>query len=423
MVFSNPEVVRRVNGEFIPVALKAGMVNNPPRGVEGALYAEIARSKPAPQGICTTNSAGKVLAWALSFDDNKSILGFLDHVSDRYREFSDASSPVNAERYRKFPSHKLSDVNDNGKRINAPERHANGDRCPAVPALERGTLVGRIIGRALDDDGIPVSDTVRQELYMEARMQVAVSVQEQFARVATHTDGRRFRLPREFVQALVSPAFLGQLDVNPSGGVPGSQNERRVSDFWGQQVDFSDRDDTVRFRIDGKSNVAGVADYSRTRRSDGRLWEHTVALDWYGFIDIKNHRVNKLVMIANGKERLRWGTARLLLSTESAAEHLMAGHPIDLKCAVRYGLFAQPCSPDEVVDGAGNDRSRNGPGAAIQVKMQRLQAGLQQLRKSGGNPTRIVQRMKEFGPLMRAKQFKKAEALLDAALQLLAEHD
>ncbi len=90
VVFSNPEVVRRVNEEFIPVALKAAMVNNPPRGIEGALYAEIGRSKPAPQGICTVNSDGKVLAWALSFDDDRSILKFLDHVSDRYRQSPNA---------------------------------------------------------------------------------------------------------------------------------------------------------------------------------------------------------------------------------------------------------------------------------------------------------------------------------------------
>jgi len=30
----------------------------------------------------------------------------------------------------------------------------------------------------------------------------------------------------------------------------------------------------------------------------------------------------------------------------------MAGHAIDLDCNVRYGLFAEPCSPDDVVEGA-----------------------------------------------------------------------
>jgi hypothetical protein len=348
VVFSNPEVIRRVNERFIPVALKAAMVNNPPRGVEGALYAEIGRSKPAPQGICTINSAGKVLTWALSFDDDKSILAFLDHVSDRYRQSPDANRPVTAERYRKFPSRKLADVRDNGRRVDVPQRHADSDRCPARPSLETGTLVGRIIGRALGDDGKPVSDTVRQEHYMEARLQIAVTAQDQFYQVASLANGKRFRLPRQLTTALINPAFLGQLDVNPSGGVPGGQNERRTADFWAEQIDSGDRG-TIRFRIEGASNVIGRADYSRSPRRDGRLWEHAVQLDWYGFIDVKDQHLIQVVMVANGKERLRWGNDRLLRSTESAVEHLMAGHPIDLKCAVRYGIFAQPCSADEVV--------------------------------------------------------------------------
>ena len=86
-VFSNPDVVRRVNREFIPVALKAAHVNNPPPGPEGLLYREIGRSRPAPQGICIANSAGKVLDWVLMFDDDKQVLKFLDHALERYRCF------------------------------------------------------------------------------------------------------------------------------------------------------------------------------------------------------------------------------------------------------------------------------------------------------------------------------------------------
>ena len=42
VVFSNPEVVRRIRKSFVPVALKAGLINNPPPGLEGRLYREIA---------------------------------------------------------------------------------------------------------------------------------------------------------------------------------------------------------------------------------------------------------------------------------------------------------------------------------------------------------------------------------------------
>ena len=83
-VFPNPVVIRRVNAGFVPVALKAGLVNNPPNDEEGRLYREIGRSRPAPQGICVVNSAGKVLDWALMFDDDKSVLAFLDHSARRF---------------------------------------------------------------------------------------------------------------------------------------------------------------------------------------------------------------------------------------------------------------------------------------------------------------------------------------------------
>jgi len=79
-VFSNAEVIKRVNADFIPVALKAGLVNNPPADDEGLLYREVERSKPAPQGICVVNSAGKVLNWVLMFDDDKNLLAFFDHA-------------------------------------------------------------------------------------------------------------------------------------------------------------------------------------------------------------------------------------------------------------------------------------------------------------------------------------------------------
>ena len=78
MIFSNADVIRRVNADFVPVALKAGLINNPPDNDEGRLYREIGRSKILPQGVCVVNSAGKVLDWVFMFDDDKSVLDFLD---------------------------------------------------------------------------------------------------------------------------------------------------------------------------------------------------------------------------------------------------------------------------------------------------------------------------------------------------------
>jgi hypothetical protein len=420
VVFSNREVVRRVNKEFIPVALKAAMVNFPPRGIEGELYAEIGRSKPAAQGICTVNSAGKVLAWALSFDDDKSILKFLDHVATRYKESPDAQKPVIAERFRNYPSRKLADFKDTERRITVTEQHAKDDRCPARPALAIGTLVGRIIGRPLDKSGKPIADTIRQEDYMEARMEVAVEHQAQLAAAVKKANGKRFRIPDEFARSVITHAFLGQLDVNPMGGVPGSRNNSRRWEFTGQAIE-SDDPTIARVRIEGESSVKGGQDTAGNPTRDGRLWEHRVTLNWQGYADIKDGRVLQLAMLANGDERLRWQNVNFKLTTESDAEHLMAGHPIDLECAVRYGLFAEPAGVDEVVEGAVANRPRPGagPGRQLQAKMQRLQAGMKRLQQSGGNPSKIAKLMRNFAPLMRQQKFKEAETLLDEALELI----
>ena len=85
-----------MNADFVPVALKAGLVNNPPNDEEGRLYREIGRSKILPQGICVINSACKVLAWVEFFDDNKSVVAFLDHCLKRAARFPDAKKPFPA---------------------------------------------------------------------------------------------------------------------------------------------------------------------------------------------------------------------------------------------------------------------------------------------------------------------------------------
>src|SRR5436190_9722878 len=114
-MFAHAYVIRRVNADFVPVPLKAALVNSPPDNDEGRLYREIGRSKIVPQGICVVNSAGKVLEWVFMFDDHKSVLAFLDHARKRFARFPDAKKPFPAERYMKFPSKKLADIEDDGK--------------------------------------------------------------------------------------------------------------------------------------------------------------------------------------------------------------------------------------------------------------------------------------------------------------------
>ena len=338
VVFSNPNVVDRVNKNFIPVALKAAQVNRPPPGIEGKLYAEIGRSKPAPQGICTINSDGKVLAWALSFDKDDNIAEFLDYVVDRYRNSSTKES-VTAERFMRFPSRKLTDVADNGVHLEIPSEHGSADLCPAAPRLARGTLVGRIIGRALDADGRPITDVVHQEYYMESRLTVAPETQQQLADDVEKANGKKFPIPMQLTRVLVGNAYLGQLDVDPSGRIPGTKNVARFLDFHGVQKE-SGKTNTIRIQIEGTSNLEGSHDLLG-KRTDGRNWEHRVTLNWFGYVDIQDDQITRLTMMAAGDERFRWTLPGPTFPDNSRAQHLMAGHSIDLDCGVRYGVYAE----------------------------------------------------------------------------------
>jgi len=329
------------------VALKAALVNNPPRDEEGRLYREIGRSKPAPQGICVVNSAGKVLDWVLMFDDDKNVLVFFDHVLKRFAKYPDAKRSVPAERYMKFPSAKLKDVEDSRQVLPAVERHPEGKRCPAQVPLREGTIVARLFGRALDQDGEPVADTVRQEHYVEDRFDVPVEAQEKLAQAFANAGTNRFRMPDEFTRHLVTHAFLGQIDVNPLGSPAGGSGQIKRCELWGQKVAAAGNGRT-QIRVEGRSEVAGAQDDSRLGpRSDGRLWEHEVKLTWQGLIEMRGRRANLLLLLASGSEKLKWGNQTWDLKGEGDVAPLPAAHAIDLARGVRYGIIGEPIPQDQ----------------------------------------------------------------------------
>ena len=173
---------------------------------------------------------------------------------------------------------------------------------------------------------------------MEARIEIDIGAQEALADALNDAGDREFALPEHVIRAIVGPAFLGQLDVNPLGTVPGSTVDGRTWTMRGKRVATSDQRQD-RIRIEGTSSLQ--AHQGNGRQSDGRQWEHRVTLAWNGFIDLRDHRIVRLKLLAAGDERLRWGNTRLALSQEADVEHLMAGHPIDLDSGVRYGVMAQ----------------------------------------------------------------------------------
>ena len=118
-----------------------------------------------------------MLDWALMFDDDQSVLAFLDHALQRFRDYPDAKRPVAAERYMKFPEHETARTWRMTARSCRSPTAARGNACPAQARFRPGTVIARLFGRALDTDGKPVADTNRQEQYVEDRFDVSPEAQ------------------------------------------------------------------------------------------------------------------------------------------------------------------------------------------------------------------------------------------------------
>ncbi|MEM7012389.1 MAG: hypothetical protein AAF585_13000 [Verrucomicrobiota bacterium] len=347
-VFSKPEVVEKINAEFIPVALKAAHVNNPQPGPEGQMFREIGRSKIAPQGICVVNSACKVLSWSVSFDEDDSIEKFLDHCVRRYDEFPNAETPVAAERYRKFPSLKMADVADDRSVPVIPEQHRENDPCPGEFRYPPGTFLARVVGRLLDDDGGFSEATRTQDNYIEDRFEIGAAEQRALLQASAAAGAAaEFDIPTSFARAIVGASHLGQLDVSPLGGSQtGGQTTHEEIQLCAKRIE-NQTAEVVRLAISGSSSVAG-ADAQRGRRSDGRIWKNRIDLDWRGFVEIKGGVVTDLALIGEGQESLLWDQIGGWPENEPDVAHLMAGRKVDLSGKVRYGVTGRPAAADEI---------------------------------------------------------------------------
>ena len=343
-------MIKRINADFIPVALKAHLVNAPPDDEEGLLYREIGRSKPAPQGICVVNSAGKVLNWTLMFDDDKSVLVFFDHAKQRFAEYPDAKKPVAAGVYQKFPSQKRGDVEDSGRVLPVLDRHPVGKHCPGEPPLRKGTVAVRVIGRALDKDGKPVADTVRQENYIEDQFNIEIETQKKLAQALAEAGKAPVKLPLEVTREWVKHAYMGVLGVLPlDEHNPGHfrKGDLKKCDFAAQKVAsrVALAPGVTLWRVEGESEVfidnitnAGVGDIP------GDM--HEVKLQWHGFIEMNENRLTRLTLSGGGREKLKFNSTRGKDEIEVAM--LPGGHHIDMECGVRYGIVGEPAGPDKV---------------------------------------------------------------------------
>jgi hypothetical protein len=309
------------------------LVNNPPRDEEGQFYSEIARSRIVPQGICVANSAGKVLDWVVTFDDKASIAEFLDHALERFQKYPAGNEPVAAERYMKFPSHRLADTDNSANVLPTIHQHPAGKRCPAQPALPSGTINVRLVGRALDSEGKPLTDTVGQENYIEDQFSIPVSMQERLVRTLHNGETNPVRLPDELARLWVMHGYLGMLDVQPLSNPCGGKAELRRCEFRAEKV--HDTDGT--WRVKGQSEV-----FTDEMANAGPGDRHEVKLSWEGFFTVSGNRLSRLLLSAEGTEKLRFGSRRR--GNENMAASLPAGRRIDMECAVRYGLLGEVSS-------------------------------------------------------------------------------
>jgi hypothetical protein len=205
--------------------------------------------------------------------------------------------------------------------------------------------VARVYGRAVDSKGSFESDTVSQESYVEDRFHVPPDVQVSLAELIERNGADRLRMPRALERLLVGHAYLGQLDVNPSGAGPDSKSDLKQCEFWIERVDSGD-DAVFRVQVEGTTNVSGRHDPThRDIRGDGRDWSHEVELAWEGLIELEGRRIQRLLLVARGSEKLKWGNTRF--AGESDVSRLPAGRPIDLACPVRYGIIGEPPAGDD----------------------------------------------------------------------------
>jgi len=359
-VYSVPAVIRRINADFVPVTMSMDgrWPEHRERAFqarsdddEGKVFQSIFRSRVQPQGTCVLNSGGQVLAWVLMFDKNKSVLEFLDHGLKRFGDHPDGKKAIMTERYMRFPSVKLENMKDEAKPQPFAERHADGKHCPLTPDVPPGTVVARVIGRALDKDGKLSARMVNQEHLALDRFEVPPAMQEKLAQALADGETGRVALPDDFGRLCMAHAFLGNKDAGPMSKVSVFRvaSDVKQCEFWAQKTAsrVALAPGVALWRVEGKTEVLG-------QWPPGEFaMRHEVKLTWEGFIETDGKRLTRLLLAASGTEKLKWGSEGLKTQakTDDEVAFLPAGRFIDMECGVRYGILGERVAVEEAKDG------------------------------------------------------------------------
>lgn len=343
-VFSNPDVIRRINADFVPVAISMLSIPARPDDDEGKLLQSIYRSKVQPQGTCILNSGGQVFAWVIMYDKDKRVLEFLDRGLKRYRDHPDAKEAITTERYFRFPSDKREDMKDEARPQPIAEGHAEGKHCPGWVDLPRGTVVARVIGRALDKEGKLSAQTVNQEHLALDRFEVSPALQEKLAKALADGGANRSTLPDDFARLCMAHAFLGNKDAGPMSKVSVGPvaSDVKQCEFSAQKVEGS----KSLWRVEGKTEVVGKG----SRGDFG--FRNEVKLAWEGFVEMDGKRMTRVLLAARGTEKFQYGSdgLRAALKSKDEVELLTAGRYIDMDCGVRFGIIGEPVAADKAKD-------------------------------------------------------------------------
>ena len=411
-VFANPDVIRRVQSEFVAVSVAAGNMHRPAPGLENELLRAIGKSGPAPQGIAVLNADGQVLDWVLMFDDDASVLKFLDHAQKRFAENPDGSKPFTTERYQRFPGAKRDDVAAHTVKVPKTIKHSDSDRCPADTMYEPGTMIAKVAGRRVNETGKLTSDIVNQEDYAQDRLVIDPGMQRQLAEALSTADGQRVKLPDQMARQWATYAYMGMLDVRPLNNPAGADSNPSEVAFHIE----ADRERPGWHRISGKSHLAVK---QQRRQGDGAGFENDVKLDWRGFARIENDQLTSLLLRADGDERLLWnpGGPPGTVARGPEVANLPGGRHVDWKGPVSFGIIGEPAKPEQISTAAvpsGNGAGANGQ-REIQAKMPRL---MQHMQKGGGRAMQMIgPMMPEFQKLMREQRFDEASKHLDKILE------
>lgn len=325
------------------MAVKARLAQQPPPGPEAPFYDELRRTQPAPQGMAVMNSSGNVLAWALAFDGDENILKFLEHARKRFEANPTADALPTAERFQRFPDHKLPDLPASSTLDAQPDLKQGDYSSPGGYQAQEGSLSGRLVGRAVDEEGNLIDTGVRsQETYAEDRVEISKPAREALINAANSKDaGQPFLIPKRFARELIDSAYLGMLDVNPLAGrnIGGTVLKEEIQ-LWGRQLPPTGESHTI--EIWGHTLCEGEA-AQLGRNTDGRDWKNRVELNWVGRIVIQKDELISLLAMGNGKEILHWnhGAANSPPQGEAprtAAANLPAGRPIQFSGPVRFGI-------------------------------------------------------------------------------------